>query len=72
MALITTDLWEQMQDSSLRAPGGHSTLRISEDDIQKTGAPPGWVAKPWGWPQVLPITRLPPGSWALLSGSSLD
>lgn len=63
MALITTDLWEQMQDSSLRAPG---------DDIQKTGAPPGWVAKPWGWPQVLPITRLPPGSWALLSGSSLD
>lgn len=72
MALITTDLfWGQMQDSSPRAPGGHGTRRISEDDIQKTGAPPGWLAIPWGWPQVLPITQLPPGCLALLSGSTL-
>ena len=35
--------------------GGHSTLRISEDDIQKTGYSPDHCL-PRGWPQALPIT----------------
>lgn len=68
MALITTDLfWEQMQDSSPRAPGGHGTLRISEDDIQKTGAPPGGIAIPWGWPRSCqsPSYLWAAGLWSL-------